>query len=307
MKEKVDNSMAERERKIRSITLWGILANFFLVIIKIIFGVIVRSSALVADGFHSISDLATDFIVLISTHLSSRPPDETHPYGHKKFETIATQLIGLVLMGVGLIFVWKAGAHIYRGEISYPGFMVLVVAGISILLKELLFVWTRKISLETLSTALYANAWHHRSDSLSSVAVLIGGIASLIGWGHADHVATIAVGLMIMGVAGKILYDGLIELSEHAADKESIQKLKDVLDRESDVFEWHALRTRKVGGELFVDVHLVVDPDLSVKTSHEICSKVEKKMLEELTKPANILIHCDPLGVRDETEEERES
>jgi cation diffusion facilitator family transporter len=278
-----------------------------LVVIKIFFGVIVRSSALVADGFHSLSDLATDFIVLVSTHLSSRPPDETHPYGHKKFDTIASQVIGLVLLGVGLIFVWKAGTHIYQGEISYPGFMVLVVAAISVFLKELLFVLTRKVSRETQSTSLYANAWHHRSDSLSSVAVLIGGIASLLGWGHADHVATIAVGLMIMGVAGKILYDGLIELSEHAADKESIQKIKDVLDRESEVFEWHALRTRKVGGELFVDVHLVVDPNLSVRESHKICDKVEKEMLEELVKPANILIHCDPLGVHEEADGDSES
>lgn len=298
----LENSLTEREAKIRSITIWGIFVNIFLAAIKIFFGIIVKSSALVADGFHSISDLATDFIVLVSTSLSNRPPDETHPYGHKKFDTIATQVIGLVLLGVGLIFVWNAGTHIYRGEISYPGFMVLVVAAISVFLKEILFVLTRKISRETYSTALYANAWHHRSDSFSSVAVLIGGIASLLGWGHADHVATIAVGLMIMGVAGKILYDGLIELSEHAADKESIRKIKDVLDRESDVFEWHALRTRKVGGELFVDVHLVVDPEISVRESHEICSKVEKKMLEELTKPTNILIHCDPLGVRDETE-----
>jgi cation diffusion facilitator family transporter len=297
----------ERGAKIRSITIWGIFVNIFLVVIKIFFGVIVRSSALVADGFHSLSDLATDFIVLVSTHLSSRPPDETHPYGHKKFDTIASQVIGLVLLGVGLIFVWKAGTHIYQGEISYPGFMVLVVAAISVFLKELLFVLTRKVSRETQSTSLYANAWHHRSDSLSSVAVLIGGIASLLGWGHADHVATIAVGLMIMGVAGKILYDGLIELSEHAADKESIQKIKDVLDRESEVFEWHALRTRKVGGELFVDVHLVVDPNLSVRESHKICDKVEKEMLEELVKPANILIHCDPLGVHEEADGDSES
>ncbi len=291
------NNFIDREGKIRSITIWGIFVNIFLVVIKIIFGIIVRSSALVADGFHSLSDLATDFIVLVSARLSSRPPDETHPYGHKKFDTIATQAIGLVLMGVGFVFVWNAGAHIYQGEVSYPGFMVLIVAGISVFLKELLFVLTRRVSRETHSTALYANAWHHRSDSLSSVAVLIGGIASVLGWGHADHVATIAVGLMIMGVAGKILYDGLIELSEHAADKESIQKIKDVLNREGEVVEWHALRTRKVGGELFVDVHLVVDPDLSVRESHKICSKVEKRILEELTKPTNILIHCDPMDV----------
>jgi cation diffusion facilitator family transporter len=293
------NPSNEREAKIRSITVWGIFANIFLVIIKIISGIMINSSALIADGFHSLSDLATDFIVLVSARLSSRPPDETHPYGHKKFDTIASQVMGLLLFAVGIIFIWNAGTRIYRGEVSYPGFMMLVVAGISVFLKEFLFIMTRKVSRETYSATLYANAWHHRSDSLSSVAVLIGGIASLLGWGQADHVATIAVGLMIMGIAGKILYDGLIELSEHSADKESIQKIEDVLNRESAIFGWHALRTRKVGGELFVDVHLVVDSDLSVRDSHQICGKVETKIQQELTKPVNVLIHCDPADTMD--------
>lgn len=287
-------SLDERERKIRSITVWSIFANIILMTLKIVSGILIRSSALVADGFHSLSDLATDFVVLVSARLSSRPPDETHPYGHKKFDTLATQVVGVVLLGVGFIFVWKAGMQIYRDEVSYPGFLVLIVAGISVFVKEVLFFLTRKISREAHSTALYANAWHHRSDSLSSLAVLFGGIASLFGWGHADHVATIVVGFMIMGVAGKILYDGLIELSEHSADQESIQKIEDILNQESDVFDWHALRTRKVGGELFVDVHILVNPEISVRESHEICGKVEERIHRELTKPANILIHIEP-------------
>lgn len=294
MKTTISNSLVDRERKIRSITVWSIFANLILMTLKIVSGILVRSYALVADGFHSLSDLATDFVVLISARLSSRPPDETHPYGHKKFDTLATQIVGVVLLGVGFIFVWKAGTHVYRGEVSYPGFLVLVVAGISVFVKEVLFFLTRKISRETHSTALYANAWHHRSDSLSSLAVLFGGIASLLGWGHADHVATIVVGFMIMGVAGKILYDGLIELTEHSADQESIQKIEGLLNQESDVFDWHALRTRRVGGELFVDVHVLVGPELSVRQSHEICVKVEEKIHRELTKPVNILIHIEP-------------
>ena len=130
---------------------------------------------------------------------------------------------------------------------------------------------TRKISRETHSTALYANAWHHRSDSLSSGAVLIGGVASLLGWGYADQVATIVVGLMIIGIAGKILYEGLIEITEHAADKESLEKVHKILAEEQDVTDWHALRTRKVGGELFIDLHLLVNPEISVRDGHVIC------------------------------------
>jgi cation diffusion facilitator family transporter len=289
-----ENSQIDRERKIRSITLWGILVNLFLFSIKIFIGVLVGSSALLADGFHSLSDLATDFVVLAGVRLSSRPPDDAHPYGHKRFETLASQIVGFVLLAVGFGFIWRAGTWIFRGVKSYPGFMVLVVAGVSVIAKEIIFFLTRKISRETYSAALYANAWHHRSDSLSSGAVLVGGVASLLGWGHADHMATLVVGLMIMGVAGKILYEGLIEVTEHSADRETIQKIKNILLGEKDVFDWHALRTRKVGGELFVDVHILVDPDISVKQSHEICSKIEDEIQRKLIKPVNVLIHIEP-------------
>jgi cation diffusion facilitator family transporter len=290
----IKNSLNSREQSILSVTLWGVVINVFLTALKIISGIFIRSSALIADGIHSFSDLSTDLVVLISVRLSSRPPDETHPFGHRKFDTIATQVIGLVLLVVGFGFVWTAGTSIYRGKVNYPGFLMLIVAGISVLAKEVIFYWTRKVSRITGCTSLYANAWHHRSDSLSSLAVLAGGIASLFGWGHADHVATVVVGFMIMGVAGKILYDGLIELTEHSADRESIQAIEGVLSREGEISGWHALRTRKVGGELFVDVHILVDPALSVQKSHEISVKLEEKVRTKLPHPVNILVHIEP-------------
>lgn len=289
-----ENLLRAREGKIRSITLWGVLVNILLMAVKIFSGMLIRSTALVADGFHSLSDLATDFVVLAGARLSSRPPDEAHPYGHKRFETLATQIVGLILLIVGFGFIWKASAAVFRGEENFPGGIMLVVAGLSVVAKEVLFILTRKISRETHSTALYANAWHHRSDSLSSLAVLIGGVASLLGWGYADNVATIVVGLMIIGVAGKILYEGLIEITEHSADKESIEKISRVLSTEQDVLDWHALRTRRVGGELFVDLHVLVDPEISVRDSHVICERVEEKIERELTKPVNVLIHIEP-------------
>lgn len=288
------NLLRERETKIRTITLWGVLVNIFLMAMKIFSGILIKSSALIADGFHSLSDLATDFVVLAGARLSNRPPDEAHPYGHKRFETLATQIVGLILLVVGFGFIWKASAAIFRGEENFPGGIVLIVAGISVLAKEVLFFFTRKVSRETHSTALYANAWHHRSDSLSSLAVLIGGVASLLGWGYADNVATVVVGLMIVGVAGRILYEGLIEITEHSADKESIDKISKVLSAEKDVLDWHALRTRRVGGELFVDLHLLVDPEISVRDSHVICERVEEKIDKELKKPVNVLIHIEP-------------
>lgn len=294
MKAVDENLLIERHGKIRSITLWGILVNSLLFVLKLFSGMMIKSSALIADGVHSLSDLATDFVVLAGTRISNRPPDEAHPYGHKRFETLATQVVGLVLLIVGFGFIWKASVAIFRGDVNFPGWIMLVVASISVVAKEILFILTRKISRETHSTALYANAWHHRSDSLSSMAVLTGGIASLLGWGHADHVATIVVGLMIVGVAGKILYEGLIEITEHSADKESIETVNRILSKEQDVLDWHALRTRRVGGELFIDLHLLVDPDMSVRDSHVICERVEERIDRELTKPVNVLIHIEP-------------
>jgi cation diffusion facilitator family transporter len=286
--------LRERERKIRSITLWGVLANIFLIAIKVFSGVLIKSSALIADGIHSLSDLATDFVVLAGARLSNRPPDEAHPYGHKRFETLATQIVGLILLVAGFGFIWKASTTIFRGEENFPGGLMLVIAGVSVVVKEILFFMTRKTSRETHSTALYANAWHHRSDSFSSGAVMIGGVASLLGWGYADQVATVIVGLMIIGVAGKILYEGLIEITEHSADKESTEKIMKILSEEPEVLEWHELRTRKVGGELFIDLHLLVDPMMSVTDSHVICEKVEEKIEKELKKPVNVLIHIEP-------------
>lgn len=294
MKKVDENLLIERHGKIRSITLLGALVNFLLVVIKIFSGILIQSSALVADGFHSLSDLATDFVVLASAQLSNRPPDDAHPYGHKRFETLATQLVGLILLIVGFLFIWKSSEAIFRGEENFPGSIMLIVAGISVVAKEILFILTRKISKETHSTVLYANAWHHRSDSLSSLAVLIGGVASLLGWGYADQVATVVVGLMIVGVAGKILHEGLIEITEHSADKESIETISKTLSEEKEVLDWHALRTRRVGGELFVDLHLLVDPEMSVRASHVICERIEEKIDRELAKPVNVLIHIEP-------------
>lgn len=284
----------ERQKKIRSITLWGVLINIFLVALKLVSGIFIGSSALIADGVHSLSDLATDFVVLIGIRLSSRPADKDHPYGHGKLDTIASLLIGLVLLFISFGLIWSAGSSIFQHKHNYPGYMILVVAFVSVVSKEIMFFITRKISRITQSTVLYANAWHHRSDSLSSFAVLTGGAASLLGWGLADQVATIVVGFMIMGVAGKIFFDGLIELSEHSADRESIQKIEMVLSKEADISSWHALRTRKLGAELFVDVHLLVDPALSVQKSHDISMKIEGKIKKELSKPSNILVHIEP-------------
>ena len=287
-------SEEERQKDIRSITFWAIAINAFLIGLKLISGIIIKSSALIADSVHSLSDLFTDFIVLVGAAFSRRPPDATHPYGHRKFETITSQLIAFILMVISFGLLWSAGASIFYHRQNYPGYMMLVVAAISVVLKEIIFFKTRDVSRKTDSPALYANAWHHRSDSLSSMAVLAGGVASLLGWGYADQAATLAVAFMIMGVAGKIFLEGVVELSEHSADRESIRKMEKVLSEEKDISGWHALRTRKLGGQLFADVHVVINPQLSVMDSHKITLKIEEKIKKKLSKPVNVLIHVDP-------------
>ncbi|MFC2166477.1 cation diffusion facilitator family transporter [Acidobacteriota bacterium] len=294
MRASIFQAQNEREKKIRTITLWGSLLNAVLMTIKIISGLLIQSSALIADGFHSLSDLITDFLVLLGTKLSSRPADKTHPYGHKKFETLASQLMALILIAIGIGFILSSGGAILRHEHNFPGVFVLIVAVISVISKEVLFYKTRKVSRETESAALYANAWHHRSDSLSSVAVLLGGVVSLFGWGHGDQVATIVVGFMICGVGAKIFYDCVIELADTAADNESIQIISKILSEQTEISTWHALRTRKLGGELFLDVHICVDPGLSVQEGHDISNRLESEIKQKLSNPVNILVHIEP-------------
>jgi len=286
--------LAERKKSIRRITVLGMLLNVILMAIKIFTGMLIRSSALIADGIHSGSDLVTDFVVLISAGVSNRPADATHPFGHKKFETIATQFIAVFLGFVSFQLIWNAGKAIFQKETSFPGGFVLVVAAVSVLTKELMFRATKKISRKTNSTSLYANAWHHRSDALSSIAVLLGGAAGLMGWGYADHVSTLVVGLMIIVIAVKIFYEGLIELTDQSVDKESLQRIENILAQNKEISGWHRLRTRKVGGELFLDVHIMVKPTLSVRESHDITLEIEDQLREAIFYPVNILIHIEP-------------
>jgi len=287
-------SLEQRKKEIRTITLWGSLVNILLMAVKFVTGFLFKSTALVADGIHSLSDLVTDFIVLISSRISNRPADFNHPYGHRRFETLSAQLIAMILMLVGLGLIRSAILSLIRQEQRYPGFVVLIVAFISIILKEFLFRVTRKVSSKVNSAALYANAWHHRTDALSSIAVFGGGIASLLGWGYADQVAAIAVAVMIFAVGWKIFYDGLVELTEHSADKSSIKKIEAIFQKNKEIAGWHALRTRKVGGDLFVDVHVQVDPSLTVTAGHDIASRIQRDVEQQLDRPVNVLVHIEP-------------
>ncbi|TET17706.1 MAG: cation transporter [Dehalococcoidia bacterium] len=289
------------------VTIWGLCLNLFLVGLKLAVGIVVGSAALVADAVHSISDLFTDIVVILGIRLSSRPADEDHAYGHGRFETIATSLIGAMLVGAGVFIAWKSGFSLYRGEINIPGYAVVVVAAVSILSKEWIYRVTQRVARRVGSSALHVNAWHHRTDALSSVAVLFGAVAGLLGWGYGDQSAAIVVGVMVSIVGLNALSKVFVELTEGSISGEEQRSIAEAIQGVPGVKGWHRLRTRLVGREVFMDVHLLVDSRLSVAEGHRICSTVESAIMQTVQRPINIVVHCEPERDPDATDQKRSS
>jgi len=282
------------ERQIKSVTYLGIVVNIALAMIKIAVGSLAASLALVADGVHSLSDLATDTVLLLGIRLSAKEPDGSHPYGHGRAETLSAGLIALILIFVGGTMIYYATMAIATEKVTAPHLGVLSAAIVSIAAKEWLYRVTRKVAVKSHSPALYANAWHHRSDALSSVAVAIGFISLEFGFAYGDQVAAITVGLMIIWVGVKVIGDCLHELAESAVDQDTIKHIRQIIDSDPSIRQWHKLRTRTVGREVFLDLHILVDPDLNVTAAHEITVSLEKALDEQMKRPINITIHIEP-------------
>jgi cation diffusion facilitator family transporter len=276
------------------VTLLGIVINVALSLIKLIVGMFAGSVALVADGIHSASDIATDLAILGGIRLSSKPADPSHPYGHGRYETLAGGLVAGALILVGLYIAWEAGSAFYARQEAYPGLVVIFVATVSVLAKEWIYRRTIRVARQLRSPALHANAWHHRSDALSSVAVLIGGLGGVLGWGHADQVAGIVVGLMVVVAGGSTVRNILHELVEGSLSRVDLETIQAALERVPAVRSWHALRTRSVGREPFVDLHVLVDPTLSLLASHHISMQVEEAVKSACKRPVNVMVHVEP-------------
>ena len=289
-----NNKQAIVARQIKSITYLGMAVNIALSVVKVAIGLSAASLALVADGIHSLSDVATDVAVLLGLRLGSKEPDQSHPYGHGRAETFSAGLVALILIVVGGAMIYYATLAIARDEVTTPRLGVLVAAVISIAAKEWLYKATQKVAIQSHSPALYANAWHHRSDALSSVAVVVGFISLEFGFGHGDQIAAIAVGLMIIWVGVRVIGDALRELTEAAVDPDTIEHIKNIINSDSSIRQWHKLRTRTVGREVFLDLHILVDPDLKITAAHEIAESLEKTMDEKITRPINITVHIEP-------------
>jgi cation diffusion facilitator family transporter len=289
-----NNKLKIAGKQIRSVTYLGITVNVVLSVVKIVVGFFAASLALIADGIHSLSDLATDVAVLLGLRLGSKAPDQSHPYGHGRAETFSAGLIALVLILVGGVMIYYATKAVARDEVTTPRLAVLIAGIFSIASKEWLYRVTQKVAIQSHSTALYANAWHHRSDALSSVAVVIGFISLEFGFGHGDQVAAIAVGLMIIWVGVRVIGDSLRELTEGAVDRRTIEDIENIISTNKQIHQWHKLRTRLVGREVFLDLHIVVDPDLNITAAHEISENLESALHEQIARPVNITVHVEP-------------
>ena len=282
------------------ITLLGSVVNAGLVALKLGLGFFGSSMALVADGVHSLSDLATDLVVLGGIRLASRPADRSHAFGHGKFETLAGVLVALALIGAGVWLIREAAVGLAHPQGAPRSGLVMAVAGVSILAKEALYRATTRTALKLHSTALQANAWHHRSDALSSVAVLLGGATMALGYPVGDKVAAIAVGGMVLMAAARILRRAFHELLEGALSEEEKLAISQAIESVEGVQGWHRLRTRRLGRQALVDVHIQVDPNLSVIRAHKIATQVEQAVSRSLDGLASVVVHVEPKGEEDE-------
>ena len=293
--------MRAREKQITRVTLIGSIVNLILTAIKITAGVVGKSGAMIADGIHSLSDLASDIVVLIFVPIAGKAKDKDHQYGHGKFETLATLVVSLILMVVAIRLVASSAKSIISalsGNIlPKPGYIALAAAIISIVSKEILYQYTALVARRTDSSVCKANAWHHRSDALSSIGSLleIGG-AVILGnkWTILDPVAAVIIGLMILFVAIKMAKAPIEELMEKSLDEETEREITDIILATEGVQNMHNLKTRRNGQSKIIDCHIRVKRTISIVEAHDIATNVEKNLKQKFGNETQTSIHIEP-------------
>jgi cation diffusion facilitator family transporter len=282
---------------VRRVTAWGLVANLALSGIKFVFGVVGSSQSLVADAVHSLSDSVTDIAVLVGVSYWAAPADADHPYGHARIETMVTATIGILLGLVGLGIGYHAISEINEKDAARPGWIAFVAACLSIVAKEALYQWNVRVGKRTKSSALLANAWHHRSDALSSVPVAIAVLATRIwpSWGVLDHIAAVIVCMLIVYASWQISWPALRQLSDVGVADEQRDTLLALATSTQGVRAVHALRTRYLGPGLQIDLHVQVDPELTVREGHAIAGAVKHRLLDEGPEVVDVLVHLEPL------------
>lgn len=297
----MSNNTPSRQKEIYKTTLLGSLANFLLVIFKFFAGIVGHSAAMIADAIHSLSDFITDIIVIVFVRISGKPQDKSHNYGHGKYETLATAIIGVILFLAGIgIFVdaTKSIISFYNGkQLEAPGILALIAAFISIILKEILYRYTVRKGKKLSSKAVIANAWHHRSDALSSIGTLIGiGGAIFLGgsWRVLDPIAALIVTIFIIRVSILIIRPSIDELLEKSLPQETENKILSIIQSFPDVSSPHHLRTRHIGNNIAIEIHIRMDGAMTLKEAHDITKKMERSLKDEFGKDTHIGIHMEP-------------
>lgn len=291
----------DRLKDIRSITIWGAVVNIALTVAKIVAGVVGRSAAMIADGIHSLSDLLSDIVVLVFTHISSKGKDRDHSFGHGKFETLATLIVSVILVVVGAKLMSggiKSIISVIHGEvIPKPGYIALAAAVISIAAKEILYQATVKVGKEVNSPVVVANAWHHRSDALSSIGALLGiGGAIILGdkWTVLDPIASCCISIAIIVIAVKMALPSLSELLETSLPEDIEAEIVRTASEISGVRDIHELKTRRNGISFIIDAHITVDPSISIVEAHDIATNVEEALQLKYGNETQISIHMEP-------------
>ena len=290
-----------REKEIYKVTVIGSIVNFVLLVFKFIAGIVGHSAAMVADAVHSLSDFVTDIVVIVFVKISGKPQDESHDYGHGKYETLATAIIGVVLLGVGIGILVNSVTGIvdaFNGKVlEAPSILALVAAAVSILSKEALYQYTVFKGKHLNSKAVIANAWHHRSDAFSSFGTLVG-IAGAIflgeRWRVLDPIAAFIVSVFIIKVAVELVKPCIDELLEKSLSKEVEEKILSIVTTFPEVDQPHHLRTRRIGNNIAIEIHIRMDGTMSLKDAHDVTKKIETALKSEFGNETHIGIHMEP-------------
>lgn len=292
----------DREHRIYFVTLMGSVVNIVLLVFKFMAGILGGSAAMIADAVHSLSDFMTDIVVLLFVKISSKPEDKDHDYGHGKYETLATSLIGVALLCVGL-YIFYSGAYrtwaAFKGApIEQPGIVALWAALFSIVMKEWTYRFTVKVGKEVESQAVVANAWHHRSDALSSIGTAVGiGGAIFLGedWAVLDPIAAVVVSIFIIRTAALLVSGALDELLEKSLPDDEERQIEQIVHSEPEVSGMHHLCTRRIGNRIAIEMHLRMPGEISLHESHAHATNIERKLRSHFGERTHINIHVEPL------------
>ena len=291
-----------REKEIYKVTLIGSAVNMFLLVFKFVAGILGHSGAMIADATHSLSDFITDIIVLVFVKLGNRPKDKSHDYGHGKYETLALTIIGLALMAVAIGIIVNGSTKIAfwlrGGTLEEPGILAFWAAIVSIVMKEAVYRYSIIKARKLDSKAVEANAWHHRSDALSSIGTAVGiGGAIFFGdkWEILDPIASVVVGAFIVKVAFGLLRDGIGDLLEQSLPDKVENEILDMVNGLPGITAPHNLRTRRIGNHYAIEIHIMMDGDITLREAHDKATEVEELLREHYGKETHVAVHVEPL------------